>query len=300
MWRLFQTSVDYKGPLFDRVRQAVFSYNGSETSTPKTSPTSPTDIFSNSVAAEMKTLTSDDFPLFSRVGLQLQDQDSANLRQVLAYWSHRFGNDQPGPNVVRASACLELAKLAHGIQREVILTNPQSAATNGNGDRCVNSFAVMSGNYLLMKAFSGVNSLGATFTQLVASAAAQLCSFEIDATLTSPQHSNIITEPRVYSAEIEGLFCGAACKISARLGDCSDQIQAGLEDFGKSLGAAWFWSTEQSGETQTVGLVQEAIHSLGNLPNCLAKSKLISVAQSVAERTKANRAMAACPSQHSN
>jgi flavin-dependent dehydrogenase len=277
IWRMVQTTVDQRGPLFDRVRQGLFSYHGTVSNGSIEPPASPLDQFRNRVDVETKTVASSDFPVFARICLQMQNKQSAHLRQALAYWSYQFGGSEPDHDAVTVSACLELAKLAHNVQEQMIAGDFYPTVSNGETSRWANSFAIMSGNYLLMKAFSAIQRLGCDFTQLVARAAAQLCSTEIDNAVPSDD----LTEDRSTKirSEIEGLFCGLACKIASRLASCSEDLQESLERFGRLEGEASFWTTQPSGQVSAASLREQAVQALADVPNCSAKSELLAVCQ---------------------
>lgn len=282
IWKLLQTTVDEKGPLLDTVRQTLFSYNDSSPISPPALSVSPLEAFQNSVQDEMKTVAGSDFPLFARICLHMQDQASTNLRLALAFWSYHFGGSEINQDAVTVSACLELAKLAHGVQAQVIAGAADTASSDMGSNRWANSFAVMSGNYLLMRAFSAIRRFDCDFTQLVARAAARLCSMEIAAAVPSTERLDD-TLPRGHTdrGEIEGLFCGLACKLAARLAGCPDHLQESLEHFGRALGESRFWSTQSSGRAPAAAYVEDAVHALSYVPDCLAKSELLAVAQAM-------------------
>jgi geranylgeranyl reductase family protein len=282
MWRLLQTTINEKGPLLDNVRRSLFSYNDSSQSSSAALPTSPSDAFCRRVQVEMKSITSSDFPILGRVCLQMQDHDAANLRHALAFWSYQLGGAEPDQDAVTVSACLEIAKLAHSIQVQVIPSDSATVSPDGKTNSSGNSFVVMSGNYLLMKTFSAVHSLGCDFTQLVARAAARLCSMEIDAAVPSLEMPDGgISQGSADPAEVEGMFCGIVCKLAARLSGCPERLQESLEHFGGLLGAAWFWKTQSSGRALAEAYVEEALQASLCFPDCLAKSELLAVAQAI-------------------
>jgi menaquinone-9 beta-reductase len=263
MWKLVQTTVDQKGPLLDKVRQGLFSYRGSE---PRPSPRteSALDRFRVRVAAETKAIATGDFPVFSRLAMRMQDRRAAGLRQALAFWSHQIEEAEPDERLVILSACLELAKLAHVIQAEVI--------SGRESNHWANSFAVMCGNYLLTKAFSALQPLGHDLTRIVAGAAGRLCRDEIDGSLDADEETRV---QRI--AQIEGAFLGAAAQVATRLAGCSAVAQDRLESFGRILGKACEPGDSASGRVLRGSMRIEAERALTGLPESKAKLELLTL-----------------------
>ena len=262
MWKLVQTTVDQKGPLFDKVRQELFSYSGSAPEPPREDG-SELGRFRSSVTAEMKRIATGDFPVFSRLAMRMQDTRMAGLRQALTFWSHQVEGAEPDERLVTVSACLELAKLAHGIQANVI--------SGGKSNHWANSFALMCGNYLLTKAFGAIQPLGHDLTRIVAGAAGRLCRQEIELSLPADRrqgqrHSEIV-------AEIEGTFLGAAAKIATRLAGSSLATQDRLESFGRMLGEAS--GCERGGAVLTGSLRRKAERVLAGLPESKGRQELL-------------------------
>jgi menaquinone-9 beta-reductase len=262
MWKLVQTTVDQKGPLFDKVREGLFSYSGSA---PECASEDESELgrFCGSVTAEMKRISTGDFPVFSRLAMRMKDTRRVRLRQALAFWSHQVEGTEPDERLVTVSACLELAKLAHVVQAEAICS--------GKGNHWANSFAVMCGNYLLTKAFAAIQPLGYDLIRIVAGAAGRLCQQEIESSLTfdrrrQQRHSRVV-------AEIEGTFLGAAAKIGTRLAGCSPATQDRLESFGRMLGEAS--SYERGGAVLTGSLRRRVQLVLAGLPESKARRELL-------------------------
>jgi hypothetical protein len=263
MWKLVQTTVDQKGPLMDKVRQGLFSYRGSE---PSPAPRTETALyrFCGRVAAETKAIATGDFPIFSRLAMRMQDRRAAALRQALAFWSYQIEKAEPDERLVILSACLELAKLAHVIQAEVI--------GERENNHWANSLAVMCGNYLLTKAFSAIQPLGHDLTGIVAGAAGRLCRDEIDSSLDADEEMRV---QRI--AQIEGAFFGAATQLATRLAGCSPFAQDRLESFGRILGKACKPGHSASGPVLRGSIRIEAERALTGLPESKAKLELLTL-----------------------
>jgi menaquinone-9 beta-reductase len=263
MWKLVQTTVEQKGPLLDKVRQGLFSYRGSEP-TPAPRTESALDQFRVRVAAETKAIATGDFPVFSRLAMRMQDRRAAGLRQALAFWSHQVEEAEPDERLVILSACLELAKLAHVIQAEVI--------GGRENNHWANAFAIMCGNYLLTKAFSAIQPLGHDLTRIVAGAAGRLCRDEIDGSLDTDEETRVL---RI--AQIEGAFLGAAAQVATRLAGCSPFAQDRLESFGRILGKACESGDSASGRVLRGPMRIEAERALAGLPESKAKLELLTL-----------------------
>jgi menaquinone-9 beta-reductase len=265
MWKLVQTTVDHKCPLFDKIRQGLFNYQGSALDPVGTVIDSDLGSFQRRVTAEMRKVATSDFPVFARLAMLLHDQRAASLRQALAFWCHQIAGAERDDRLVTVSACLELAKLAHSVQAEVI----DGTQVNHWG----NSFAVMCGNYLLTKAFGAIQPMGHDITRIVACVAGVLCRQEIDASFASEDNSQ--GSKLRTSAEIESRFVGAVARIACCIAGGPQSLQEALESYGELLGKLSCESCDWSGPILRGPARQEAEAILSSVPQSHAKRQLL-------------------------
>ncbi|MDR3529835.1 MAG: geranylgeranyl reductase family protein [Rhodopila sp.] len=285
MWKLLQSTVDQDTSLLHSVRRVLFSYNASdmEQDVDAAAPTSPVDGFGTEVQAKLRALASDDLPVFARICLSMQDPGFARLRQVIAFWSHCCGGSEPGTDAVTVATSVELVRLAYGLLTELMPIRLDRHGRHGQTNRWANSFAIMSGNYLLMRAFSAIHRLDPDITHLLARDSAQLCGREIDAAMPAAENSDTNANAALNAAEIEGQFCGLACRAAARVSGCPVGLQEALESFGTRLGAASSLARATTNHSDAIRMVDQAMEVLRLIPDGEPKFHLQAVAAAVVE-----------------
>jgi geranylgeranyl reductase family protein len=284
MWKVVQHSKDQRGPLFNGMLRALFSYNDDSKSFPS-SPTNLVDAFRRRVQIEMNAIAGDEFPILARIAFRMQDNTAARLRQAVGYWAYCLSGAKPDHNAVTLSGCLELAKLAHDVQAQVIATCGEATARDGESNRWANSFAVMTGNYLLTKAFSAARRFGPDLTKMVANTAARVCGLEITVTAVNGETRPRRRQRLSVKAEIEGLFCGLSGRLAAHHAGLPRHSLDLLDSFGKSYGAALFLHRQRSEPSVVEPHTAAAMSALADLPDSEAKSELINLAAGVANVT---------------
>ena len=289
IWKLLQSTVDQDTALLHGLRQALFGYDGSdaEQKTVMGASTSTADAFGAQVQARVRAVASDDLPVFARICLPMQHPGLASLRQRIAYWSHWCGGRQPGSDAVAVASSVELVRLAHGLLAEVALSSSNNPAWLGQTNRWANSFAIMSGNYLLVRAFSVIHLLQPNIIGLIARGAAVPCQMEIEAALPAIDAAVLDISPgrAADAAMIEGQFCALACRAAAQIGGCSAELQEALGLFGSRLGTAVLLARATTNRPTAATMAGYAANALELVPDGAPKFQLREIASGVAAGT---------------
>jgi heptaprenyl diphosphate synthase len=183
-----------------------------------------------------------EFPLLLKVSSFLQDQAGRFLRPALVFLSGHFGVPRPPPGVTAATA-LELAHLASLVHGDVLedtgAGEPSSRRQLRRGINWGNMFAVMAGNYLLVKSYGLCSGLGYEISQLFSRASADVYTGKMWEVQQASLSCRTEAEYLKIVEKRTAAFYELACRLGAKVSGAPPGVLSLLADYGRNVGMAY-------------------------------------------------------------
>lgn len=251
--RMLQNTFEIDHPLFDSVRSAITDFGLAENDGRDLFPADLVWLRNTSVADDVKrvhhrlaAIVQSEFPMLSRLSVDLGDSIGNYLRAHLVFLAGQFGRPDTSAGHAVATS-IELAALALTVYNNVLERNGngQTASTpaSSSGARWGNMLTVMAGDYFLAKAYGLTSKLGSEFSRTVSQASSDVCVARMWQ-VGRAHHPEPVQDGDVVRVEKKAaVFFEIACRLGARTSGTSRDIVDHLADYGRNLGIAFSLTT---------------------------------------------------------